>query len=59
MDDLIKFMEYLDNASVLTDGIDKTVNNKIKEKNGWFPSILWETLGAKPLGNILTKKWGC
>ena len=34
MDDLIKFMEYLDNASVLTDGIDKTVNNKIKEKNG-------------------------
>ena len=59
MDDLIKFMEYLDNASVLTDGIDKTVNNKIKEKNSWFPSILWETLGAKPLGNILTKKWGC
>ena len=34
MDDLIKFMEHLDNASVLTDGIDKTVNNKIKEKNG-------------------------
>ena len=37
-------------------GVTKTIENETKEQKGGFLSILFGTLGASLLGNLLTEK---
>ena len=55
MDDIIKFIEALENSGVLLEGVTKTIQNEAKEQRGGFLSMLLCTLGAFLLGDILSK----
>ena len=55
MEDIIKIIKSLEDSSLLSDVVTKTVQNELKEKKGGFLSMLC-TLGASLLGNFLTEK---
>ena len=54
--DILKIIEALENSGILLKGVSNTIENETKEQRGGFLSILWETLGASLLGNLLTGK---
>ena len=54
MNDIIKIIEALENSGVLLKGVTKTIENETKEQRGGFLSMLFGTLGASLLGNLLT-----
>ena len=54
MDDLIKIVKSLEESGLLLKEITESVQNEIKEQKGGFLSILFDTLGASLLGNLLT-----
>ena len=54
MEDIIKMIKSLEDSSLLSDVVTKTVQNELKEKKGGFLSMLLGTLGASLLGNFLT-----
>ena len=54
MNDVIKFIEALENSGILLKGVTKTIENETKEQSGGFLSMLLGTLGASLLGNLLT-----
>ena len=54
MNDIMKFIEALENSDVLLKGVTKTIENETKEQRGGFLSMLLGTLGASLLGNLLT-----
>ena len=56
MNDIMKIVQGLDGSNILLDGVTKTINNETKEQKGGFLSMLWGTLGASLLGNLLTGK---
>ena len=56
MEDIIKIIKSLEDSSLLSDVVTKTVQNELKEKKGGFLSMLLGTLGASLLGNFLTEK---
>ena len=56
MDDLIKIVKSLGDSGLLLKGITESVQNEIKEQKGGFLSMLFGTLGASLLGNLLTGK---
>ena len=56
MEDLIKIVKSLQDSGLLLKGVTETVRNEIKEQKGGFLSMLWGTLGASLLGNLLTGK---
>ena len=56
MDDLIKIVKSLDDSLLLLTGVTESVQNEIKEQKGEFLSMLFGTLGASLLGNLLTGK---
>ena len=56
MDDIIKFVKSLEDSGLLLKGVTETVQNEVKEQKGGFLSMLWDTLGASLLGNLLTGK---
>ena len=56
MDDIIKFVKSLEDSGLLLKGVTETVQNEVKEQKGGFLSMLWDTLGARLLGNLLTGK---
>ena len=56
MNDIIKIIEALENSGILLKGVSKTIKNETKEQRGEFLSMLFGTLGASLLGNLLTGK---
>ena len=54
MNDIMKFIEALENSGILLKVVSKTIENETKEQRGGFLSILLGTLGASLLGNLLT-----
>ena len=55
MQDLLKIVKSLEDSGLLLDEITETVKNEVKEKRGFFLSILLGTLGASLLDDLLTK----
>ena len=53
MEDIIKIVKSLEDFGFLLKGVTETVQNKIKEQNGGFLSMLLGTLRASLLGNNL------
>ena len=58
MSDIIKIIETLENSSILLKGATKTIENETKEQRGGFLSMLFGSLGASLLGNLLTSGKG-
>ena len=58
--DIMKFIEALENSGILLKGVTKTIENEIKEQRGGFLSMLLGTLGASLLGkgNIMSRAKG-
>ena len=56
MNDLMKIVQALEDSNILLKGVTKTIKNETKEQKGGFLSMLLGTLGASPLGNLLTGK---
>ena len=56
MEDLIKIVTSLEDSGLLLKGVNKFVQNEVKEQNGGFLSALLGTLGASLLGNLLAGK---
>ena len=56
MNDIIKFIQALENFNILIKGVTKTIKYETKEQKGRFLSMLLGTLGASLLGNLLTGK---
>ena len=54
MNDVMKIIEALENSGILLKGVSKTIENETKEQRGGFLSMLFRTLGASLLGNLLT-----
>ena len=54
MNDIIKFIEALENSGILLKGVTKTIESETKEQKGGFLSMLLGTLGASLLGNLIT-----
>ena len=54
MKDVMKIIEALENSGILLKGVSKTIENETKEQRGGFLSMLFGTLGAILLGNLLT-----
>ena len=55
MDAIIKLVKSLEESGLLIKGVSKKL--KMKQKNDDFRGLLWSTLGASSLGNILAGKW--
>ena len=49
-------VEALEYSNILLIGVTKTIKNEKNEQKGGFLSMLFGTLGASLLGNILTEK---
>ena len=58
MNDIMKFIEALENSGILLKGVSKTIENETKEQRGGFLSMLLGTLVASLLGNLLTGRKG-
>ena len=56
MNDRMIIVEALEYSNILLIGVTKTIKNKKNEQKGGFLSMLFGTLGASLLGNILTEK---
>ena len=56
MNDIIKIIKSLENSGILLKGVTKTIENETKERRGGFLSMLFGTLGAGLLRNLLTGK---
>ena len=54
MKDIMKIIKALKNSGILLNGVSKTIKNETKEQRGGFLSMLFGTLGASLLGNLLT-----
>ena len=55
INDIIKIVQALEDSDILLKGVTKT-KNETKEQKGGFLSMLFGTLGASLLGNLLTGK---
>ena len=56
MNDIMKIIQAPENSNILIKGVIKTIKNKTKEQKGGFLSMLFGTLGASLLGNLLNVK---
>ena len=56
MKDIIEIVKYLEDSSLLPEGVSETIQNKAKEQRGGFLSMLLGTLGVSLLGNVLAGK---
>ena len=56
MNDIMKFVQALEDSNILLKGVTKAVNNETKEQKERFLSMLFGTLGASLLGNLLAGK---
>ena len=55
MDDILKLVKSLEDSNVLLKGVRETIQHEAKEQRGGFLSMLFGTLGASLLGDILSK----
>ena len=55
-EDLIKIIKSLEDSGLLLKGVTESVQNEVKEQKGGFLSMLFRTLGASLLGNLLAGK---
>ena len=53
MNDIIKFVEALEDSNILLKGVTKTIQNETKEQKGGSLSVYLGTLEASLLGNLL------
>ena len=56
MNDIMKIVQALEDSNILLKGVIKTIKNETKEQKGGFLSMLFSTLGASLLGNLLSGK---
>ena len=56
MNDIMIIVTYLEESGLLIKGVNETIKNEAKEQKGGFIGMLFSTLGASLLGNILTGK---
>ena len=56
MNDIMKIVQALEDSNILLKGVTKTIENETKEQKGRFLSMLFGTLDASLLGNLLTRK---
>ena len=56
MSDIIKIVKFLEESDLLIKGVSKTIKNKAKKQKGGFLSMLFGTLGASLLGDLLAGK---
>ena len=56
MNDIMKIVQALEDSNILFKGVTKTIKDGTKEQKGGFLSMLFSTLGASLLGNLLTGK---
>ena len=56
MNDIIKFVQALEDFNILLKGVTKTIKNERKEQKNGFLSMLLGTLGASLLGNLYQEK---
>ena len=54
MNDIIKINKAPENSVILSKGVSKAIKNETKEQKDGFLSMLFGTLGASLLGNLLT-----
>ena len=56
MNDFMEIVKSLDESGLLIKGFSETIKNEAKEQKGWFLSMLWSTLVANLLRNLLAGK---
>ena len=56
MNDIMKIIKSLKESELLIKGASETIKNEAKEQKGRFLAMLFGTLGASLLGNLLTGK---
>ena len=56
MNDIMKIVQALEDSNILLKGVTNAIKNETKEQKGGFLSMLFSTLGASLLGNLLTGK---
>ena len=56
MNDIMKFVQALEDSNLLLKGVTKTIKKEAKEQKGGFLSMLLGALGASLLGNVLAGK---
>ena len=54
--DTMKIITSLEESGLLTKGVSETIKNEAKEQKGRFLSILFGTLGASLLRNLIRGK---
>ena len=54
MNDIIKFVEALEDSNILLKGVTKTIENETKEQKGRFLSVYLGTFETRLLGNLLS-----
>ena len=55
MDNILKIVKSLEDSGVLLKGVSETIQNETKEQRGGILGMLFGTLGASLLGDILAK----
>ena len=56
MNDIMKIVQALEYSNILLKGVTKTIKNETKVPKGGFLKMLFDTLGASLLGNVLVGK---
>ena len=56
MNDIMKVVQAIEDSSILLREVTKTIKNETKEEKGGFLSMLFGTLGASLLWNMLAEK---
>ena len=56
INDIMKIVKSLEESGLLVKCVSKTIKNETKEQKGGILSMLFGTLGASLLGNLLTGK---
>ena len=56
MNDIMKIVQALKDSNILLKGVTKVIESETKEQKGEFLNILFGSLGASLLGNLLSAK---
>ena len=56
MNDIMKIVQAHEDSNILLKEVTKTIKDETKEQKGGFLSMLFGTLGASLLGNLLAGK---
>ena len=56
MNDRMQIIQVLEDSNILLKGVAKTIKNESKKQNGGFITMIFGTLGASLLGNLLSRK---